>query len=252
MKINKKFLSVILLGTVFIMLGIPNKSKAALQSNGGTPTAKDLNSWMLQIRKMQELGGTLGRTDTINTTDLTSEATDLDIHMEKNTEYGAMAILSASAYGNPNKINDGETTTGNSTGVVINLNKEWVAAGTISSSSTNFKSAASRYKNLYEHGTHLKGSNSYAKYIQKSGDAIEETKGWHGSSSSIWLSYYGYVYSAFNSVELGLLRCYSGSIFSYNGYSARFYNNGDIDTIGDAYYTRNWYSRAAIVVGTDL
>ena len=56
---------------------------------------------------------------------LTSNNPNLDIHMEKNTEYGAMAILSASAYGNQNVIGDGETTTGNKSGVYMKLNKEW-------------------------------------------------------------------------------------------------------------------------------
>ena len=220
MKINKKILSVILLGTAFIMLGIPNKSNAALQSNGGTPTAKNLETWLLQIRKMQELGGTLGRTDTINTEDLTSEATDLDIHMEKNTEYGAMAILSASAYGNPNKINDGETSTGNSTGVVIKLNMEWVAAGNISRSA-QYTKASSRYKNMYT-----------TSYVAKNGDAISETAGWH-SSSSKWLD---------NNVDVGLIRAFNGSIFSYSGYASDNYS----------YYHLGRHSRAAIVVVADL
>lgn len=223
MKINKKFLSIILLGTAFIMLGIPNKSNAALQSNGGTPTAKNLETWLLQIRKMQELGGTLGRTDTINTEDLTSEATDLDIHMEKNTEYGAMAILSASAYGNPNKINDGETTTGNSTGVVIKINNEWVAAGNVANSA-QYTKANSRYKNMY-----------ITSYVAKNGDAIGETAGWHSSSNSIWL---------YDNSTSGLLRACGVSIFSYYGYG-NFNDHA-------ARYDKSWYSRAAIVVGTDL
>ena len=233
MKINKKFLSIILLGTAFIMLGIPNKSNAALQSNGGTPTVKNLETWLLQIRKMQELGGTLGRTDTINTEDLTSEATDLDIHMEKNTEYGAMAILSASAYGNPNKINDGETTTGNSTGVVIKINNEWVAAGNLSFSA-RYTNANLRYKNMYT-----------TTYVPKSGDAISETKGWHSSTSSLWLSS-GSTEAANRYV--GLLRANGGSIFSY-------YGKGNPSTgfgASGTYYTLNYCSRAAIVVGADL
>lgn len=218
MKINKKFLSVILLGTIFFMLGIPNKSKAALQSNGGTPIAKDLGTWMLQIRKMQELGGTLGRTDTVNTDDLTSEASDLDIHMEKNTEYGAMAILSASAYGNPNKINDGETTTGNSTGVVINFNDEWTAA-TIKDVLGGY---AKKYKNIY-----------YTNYTSKIGDAISETVGWHGSSHE-WNGNW--------SASLGILRG-EGGIF---GYYLNYQEHGGSSM------NRAHHGRAAIVVGTDL
>lgn len=221
MKINKKFLSVILLGTAFIMLGIPNKSNAALQSNGGTPIAKSLETWLLQIRKMQELGGTLGRTDTINTEDLTSEATDLDIHMEKNTEYGAMAILSASAYGNPNKINDGETTTGNSTGIVVNFNNEWTA---------NFVTGSLNYSPKY--------INKYLKdaYVEKIGDATNETKGWHGATNE-W-----YWYDPWGSPTTALVRSTNG-IFSYKFY----YNIGGFSDIANKYY-----SRAAIVVGDDL
>lgn len=162
MKIKNKILTIMVTGVALSALIMPNKSNAALQSNGGTPATKDLGTWMLQIRQMQEMGGTLGRTDTIDTKNLTSGATDLDIHMEKNTEYGAMAILSASAYGNPNKINNGETTTGNSTGIVININKEWVAAGALGIE--RFVNANERYKNKYS-----------TNYNVKIGDAIIET-----------------------------------------------------------------------------
>ena len=164
---------------------------------------------------MQELGGTLGLSDTINTSDLTSTSTELDIHMEKNTEYGAMVILSASAYGNPNKIEDGGTTTGNVTRVVMKLNKEWVAAG--SSINTNI---AKRYKDDY-------GSTYVAKY----GDAITETAGWHGGTSSSWRTC------------STLLRSHSGSVFSY------YTTQGGYD---DAYPAHAWSSRAAVVVGTGL
>lgn len=222
MKIKKKFLVGILAASMACIILQPNKANAALQSNGGTPTTKNVNDWILQIRQMQELGGTLGRTDIVSTTDLTSNATDLDIHMEKNTEYGAMAILSASAYGNPNPIGEGETTTGNSTGIVINLDKEWVAAGTISKS-TIYTDANERYKNIYT-----------TVYSPKDGDAIIETQGWHGSSSSVW----------FNSNENGgLLRAYGGSLFSYYASSSNR---------GNAPYTASFYSRAAIVVGTGI
>lgn len=221
MKVKNKILTAMVFGTILSGLIIPNKANAALQSNGGTPAKKDLSTWMLQIRQMQELGGTLGRTDSVDTTKLTSGATDLDIHMEKNTEYGAMAILSASAYGNPNKINDGETTTGNSTGVVMNLNWEWVSAGqTISG---NFKNAYRRYKNEYT-----------ITYVAKIGDAINETDGWHGSQKNVWLS---------SSTSSGLLRSGIGSIFSY-------YGNSKANATADI--THLYHSRAAIVVGTGL
>ncbi len=108
-------------------------SSAALQANGNTPVQKDLGTWMSIIRDMEATGGTLGLSETKGSGLLsTSDSNNLDCHMEKNSEYGAMAILSASSYGNQNKVASGETTTGNKSGVVINLNKEWVAAGTVS------------------------------------------------------------------------------------------------------------------------
>lgn len=222
MKVKNKILTIMVAGVALSTLIIPNKANAALQSNGGTPATRNLNDWLLQIRQMQELGGTLGRTDTINTTNLTSGATDLDIHMEKNTEYGAMAILSASAYGNPAKINDGETTTGNSTGIVININSEWVSAGTTDTGSSILQSALDRYKNVYLTSSKL-------------GDAIKETSGWHNAVNGlVWqLGSYGG----------GLVRAYSGSIFSYHSYRGQ-------SSIPDPLTVH--YSRACIVVGTGL
>ncbi len=226
METKKNFLIIIVAIIMLCVIIKPNESEAALQSNGGTPATKNLSDWMLQIRQMQELGGTLGRKDAIDTTNLTSGATDLDIHMEKNTEYGAMVILSASAYGNPNKIEDGETTTGNSTGIVMNLNKEWVAAGMISSFVT--KNASNRYKNIYD-----------INYSEKMGDAIMETYGWHGSTKNDWINQWN--------GQGNLFRAGAGSIFSYYG----GYNMNSVNA-GDANYDKTWASRAAIVVGTGI
>lgn len=219
----------ILLGTIIfaIIVLVTNKSNAGLQSNGDTPATKNINDWMLEVRKMQTSGGTLGLSDTINESNLTSNNTNLDIHMEKNTEFGAMALLSASAYGKPDKINDGETTTGNKSGIYININKEWVAAGTLSLCS-QYVNAKSRYKNLYT-----------LPYVAKKGDAINETIKWHGSESFVWLSG-----ASVNSYS-GLLRAYAGSIFSYYGYGV----NG---SYFDAYYQKNWATRAIIVNGSNV
>ena len=219
----------ILLGIIIfaIIVLVTNKSNAGLQSNGDTPATKNINDWMIEVRKMQTSGGTLGLSDTINESNLTSNNTNLDIHMEKNTEFGAMALLSASAYGKPDRINDGETTTGNKSGIYININKEWVAAGTINNS-TKYKAASSRYKNIYT-----------TTYVAKSGDAIEETKGWHSSSSLTWLS---------DNSSRSLLRTYKGSIFSYSGNGSYVSMNG----YSDSTYTNKWHSRAVIVNGSNV
>lgn len=228
MKTKKKYLIIIMLLAMLILIIKPTDSQAALQSNGGTEKKYLINDWMLKIRKMQKSGGTLGLSDTINA-NLTSTNTNLDIHLQKNTEYGAMAILSASSYGKPNKIENGKTTTGNKTGIVIKQNGEITAAGLegISSNSTNWKNAVGRYKNIYE-----------VTYKTKIGDAIKETKGWYitggFSAEDSWI----------NSDRPVLYRG-----FSESSGSAR----SSIFTYKSTYMTNSSYAktaRAVIVVGT--
>ena len=117
----KKKLAMCIVGLFAVTCIInPIKSNAALQANKNPGVGDTIDNWLVKVRKMESTGGTLGLTDdTINESNLTSTTkNNLDIHVQKNTEYGAMAILSASAYGNQNKINDGDTTTGNKTGFV--------------------------------------------------------------------------------------------------------------------------------------
>ena len=210
------FTLVLTLGTTF--------SKAALQANGNTPAQKDLGTWMSSIRDMEATGGTLGLSETKGSDLLsTNGSNNLDAHMEKNSEYGAMAILSASSYGNQNKVASGETTTGNKSGVVINLNKEWVAAGTVSSCA-NYAGANPRYKDVYT-----------TAQTRKNGDALLETSGWHSSGESAWFIRNGYS---------GMLRAYAGSLFSFSGYGY------DGDSVAN--YRKSWVSRACVVVGEGL
>ena len=51
----KKYISVFVLVIVFLALGT-GSSKAVLQSNGNTPATYNVDNWMLNIRKMEELG----------------------------------------------------------------------------------------------------------------------------------------------------------------------------------------------------
>ncbi len=64
---GKKLVSIIGILAITVILN-PIKSEAALQSNGGTNTTRNINGWITQIRQMQATGGTLGLTDTINET----------------------------------------------------------------------------------------------------------------------------------------------------------------------------------------
>lgn len=204
MKLNKKIILTSIV--VLIMLLCTSTVRAAIQSSGGTAASYNVDTWIKGIRQMENVGGGFGLSETINS-NLTSSSglNNIDVHMEKNTEYGAMAILSASSYGNPTKIEDGQTTTGNETGIVMKINREWVAAGTMSDITTYYN-AASKYKNVYT-----------TTYKAKKGDAISETYGWHGSTRSYWLSWLGDTTNPWASRISGLLRAYSGSVFSYSG-----------------------------------
>lgn len=222
----------ILLIMVISIIVLPkNTSNAVLQANGNEGATYSLPDFMKNVRKMEELGGTMGLSESIND-DLTAngDSNNIDVHMQKNTEYGALVILSASSYGNPNKIEDGDTTTGNVTGAVMKLNKEWVAAAQLSDNIV-FQDTKSRYKNSY-----------ITNYVAKRGDAIEETQGWHGSKKSVWLS---------EPRNSGLIRACDGSLFSYDGYCE--WNNyyGGFWT-GEAYNGYKYYSRAVIVSGEGI
>ncbi len=210
---KKRILIGIIIFATIGILGQTNRVEAALQANGGTPITANLNDWVSAVRQMQATGGTLGLTDTINT-NLTSSNKNMDIHMQKNTEYGAMAILSASAYGNPDKITAGKTTTGNASGIVINLNEEWVAAGRSDTLVTNMKGAAGRYWNNYGTGN---GSNA------KIGDAMSETNGWHGSTGNSWMRHRcgigGTSPQDLAMGECAFVRARQSSIFSFSGLS---------------------------------
>ena len=166
--------------------------------------------------------------DTINGTNLTSENKNLDIHMEKNTEYGALALLSASSYGmGSTPIANGGTTTGNKTGVVMKINQEVVAAGT-SETPNEFNKANKRYRDMYT-----------KTYAEKSGDAIAVVGGWHGSLHQQWISYW-------NAGRSVLSRASGGSIFSY--YGSMVGANGAKGTD----YSVRFPSRAVVVVGSGV
>ncbi len=230
MKINNFTKNIIITSMAFgaMVLSGTTSSKAVLQSNGNTGATYNLSDWMINVRKMEELGGAMGLSETLNS-NLTSSSgsNNIDVHMQKNTEYGALAILSASSYGNPNKVNDGETTTGNATGVVMKLNSEWVA-GMHRDALTGY---VSRYKNTYDQS-----------YVAKNGDAIAETAGWHGSGYSVWMDG---TWAGITGITRGL----SGSIFSYYAKSCShaIYGHNDKADIRLPYH-----SRAVIVQGEDI
>ena len=252
MRLKKILITFILIMSLSFILQI-NNVQAALQSNTNAPVSKNRNTWMTQIRAMESLNGTLGLSEEINA-DLTptnNSKNGLDIHMQKNTEYGATILLAASSYGRSNsKILSGETTTGNETGVVFPYNSEWTAAQyTVKYGNSSYDG---RYINLYP-------SNG-----QKSGDAYVETNGWHSSTSAymgdkVWAKWSGsndpgsYIYPG------GIVRNTGTGVFSFNNCQTKHVKRYDVNK---GYYwnpekdvadiTNTYRSRAVIVNGKDI
>ncbi len=227
---KKKRVFIIIILSIIVSIIFMNTSNAALQSNNGTKVYYNFPDWLKNIRNMEASGGTFGLNAEIDENTLLDKGASngLDVHMEKNTEYGAVAILSASSYGNPDKVSGGgATTTGNATGVVMDMRAEFIAAFrencVYGSVITN---ADSRYKNLYQ-------QDSSGNLIYFKGDAMKETAGWYNAAFN------------FNS-NFGYLSRY---------YETNWSSGGIFDVCEHPnYYTydEERYSRAVVVIGDGI
>lgn len=170
-----------------LIMGATN-SKAALQANLTThnsPKKANGVGWMQIIREMEKGGQTMGLNETLNA-DLTPiSSNNIDVHMMRTTEYGAMAILSASGFGWSGKLQDApiKSTTGNVTGVYVTGNRwEWTAGVC----STKYVGKNARYYDLYTtNQTSAKVGDALGldTYINNPG-----CSGWHGRVTKEWLA----------------------------------------------------------------
>lgn len=181
-RVSKKILIMVIL-IVLTMIVLIGESKAALQSNPNTHYKKvdNITNWFTNIRNMEKSGEAMGLNETLNT-DLTpsSESNNIDVHFMRSTEYGAIAILSASGYGNPQILQNSaiKTTTGNKTGVYFSgTTWEWVAGGEVDAPAN----ANERYYDMYNTN----------KTVLKIGDALGKATtssqgcaGWHNATNS--------------------------------------------------------------------
>lgn len=148
MKIRFNLRSFILTGTLTIILTLlgTTNSKAVLQANPTThasPVSKAGASWITEIRQMETVGQTMGLSKTLNGLNATSTSNKIDVHMMLPTEYEAVAILSASGYGNSKKLTEESdalkrTTTGNSTGVYFTGDKWEMVASASQAGNTKY------------------------------------------------------------------------------------------------------------------
>lgn len=206
-KLLKAIVTTVAIAATIVIIGT-GESSAALQANQNTQYTKKETptNWMKYFREMETTGGAMGLSETLKT-DLTasSSSNNIDIHMMKTTEYGAIAILSASGYGNPSNEKAITTTTGNDTGIILSTTAgwEWTAGGL---SDSIFSGTNARYYDAYT------SSNASAKI----GDALGTSSttnpgcaGWHSASI------YGWVYSSYPYFKRG-----DGGIFSFSNGSA--------------------------------
>ncbi|MBQ9297778.1 MAG: hypothetical protein IJ223_01880 [Clostridia bacterium] len=218
-----KKLAILIIAIMAVGMLITPQTYAAsnLQSNPTTGSAlqvKTAQDWAKLIRAMEQ--GYYGSGEQIEelNDDLTPKTSNnIDVHFMKNTEYGAIAILSASEYGvgkvtTAKKGDNSGSTTGNRTGIIIDT-KVWEA--TASSSSDPFylvgtnrggwgTPAAERYYDKYT------TSNESAKR----GDVLIECMNWYSSDTFQWPTVSNNCFK----------RGYNG-IFNYTNYSYYNYNN---------------------------
>ncbi len=223
---------------MLIIMSLVTSVQAYQATSNGNSLSNSADTWIKDIRKMEGAGGGLGLTETIDETSLVAQTdpNNIDVHLLKNTEYGAILLLGASDYGKQGsditarRMDQGETktltgvqasTTGNRYGVYemgyYNMdiskysNYEWVAGGL----DTFLPDVASKYIDRY----------TLDRSSAKDGDATVETDKWHGGSSGGWVT----------SSSPGFGRGYLGAFyFSYS-------------SAGNSYY-----GRAGVVVGAGL
>ena len=209
---EKRSMRKVMMTTMLVIAGIlmigGTSSKAALQANMTTHNAKGTKTgaqWIEQIRQMETAGQTMGLNETLNTDLSPKTSNNIDVHMMRTTEYGAVAILSASGFGNPKKLSEVsiKSSTGNVTGVYMGDRWEWTAG--VCSASTVGKNA--RYYDLYT------TSNTSAKVGDALGTDSTPNKGcagWHGTSYANW----------FFNTACGFVRGRNGVFAFYGAYGS--------------------------------
>ena len=217
---NKKIILTIVLAFVALST-MSTLSNAALQSNYNTTRKTDYaTNWIINVRNMEAKNGGMGLNEVIdNTTGLPTTASNgIDVHLQKNTEYGAAILLGASDYGKQGAVGGTSSTrwmdqgnktitgtdikassTGNVTGIydlAAQSNWEWTSGG-----KTEFLSnIAPRYRDIYEKDQEGKAGDATIE------GGINLGTTWHGSSA-------GY----FATGSRGFIRGYSSyCVFSFN------------------------------------
>ena len=186
--LSKIFIIICVMGLIAVTLS-SSQVQAILQSNPNTHYTRQMSgtNWMIYFRNMEKVGEALGLSETIDgiTKLATSESNNIDSHMIKSTEFGAIAILSASGYGNPKTLKDStlKTTTGNETGIYFDPGNYSKYTEVTAGGYSVFAGIDGRYYDAYT------SDNSSAKVGDALGTASTTNPGctgWHSASYKSW------------------------------------------------------------------
>ena len=196
----EKMLACLSVGLIAAMNFLPMRVQAAYQIRPGYNALKSTPAptFFYYIRAMETEDGPMGlsmKADYIYSGD-SAEPNNIDVHMIKNSEWGAVALLSVSGYGAGSQRDAGTTgatltwSNGNNTGVYGLGNDNWEYTmtlvsddgSTINTSNANaslLKTSGidSRYYDLYYPGTSNTDYSTYdTKNANKKGHAITEIR----------------------------------------------------------------------------
>lgn len=222
MKKLQKFKTIISIVVMMLLLLSPKQVQANVQSRSDKArlTNKTASEFFELIRKMETSSGPMGLSATVEevtvnagtanegkTISETSDSNNIDAHMMKNTEWGAVAMLMDSAYGSKQSGSSSTaTTTGNKSGV-YEFSSRWEYIAGMWNTKNSY--------NGYIYYANEKYWDKYTEEANKVGDATKETLNWKNSSGS------GFVSSTYPVFIRG-----SSSAFSFNGHGGYANSNG--------------------------
>lgn len=241
MKIHKKTIAIFWVAILLIFnLTINSHANVQSVSNGTGRGLIDTTSsqFFALIRQMESSTGPMGLNAEINssTGEETNQSNGIDVHMIKNTEWGAVTLLMDSDFGakaagtGTSLAENVRSTTGNATGVYEMYSGWEYVAGMYDGT---YESPPSYRANLYNRihdGANLKPSkyvNAYSNPTdvytdysgQKPGDTTGETARWKSASGASFVSSDGPVFARGGSGAFGFGR-YGGGTSSYGSRAA--------------------------------
>lgn len=238
MKIHKKTIAIFLVAILLIFyLSINSHANVQSVSNGTGRGLVDTTSsqFFALIRQMESSTGPMGLNAEINSSTgaETSQSNGIDVHMIKNTEWGAVTLLMDSDFGSKTSGEgtslsaDVRSTTGNATGV-YEMYSGWEYVAGVYENMTSQTYRANLYNAIHD-GANLKPSkyvNAYSNPTdvntdysgQKPGDATGETARWKSASIANFVTSDGPGFSRGYSGAFGFGRV-NGSVGS--SYSSR-------------------------------